>query len=479
MLPIYRLLKAEPTESSSVEIDPGVITSVAEAVTRSPEIYGPIQTCVGSSFATVGFERNGQPIDLTESFSHWCQTVFSDLARSCIRSLLEYGLCAVILRPPSREDAILGTRAVERTAAVAATAHRKGPFESISTPLMLDLADPDLTLSFKLVNGLRLWHVGHPRIDESITASAIVSVVNMPTNGGSLTSGVMTLIDEYANLSLLTNLLLDVSLESTVPLQLLQARHGPTKGSSNVEAMNMFFDSESHDIRHRAREEDAHRLLETAKEMNRVQLAGLDRDNPAKHTETGKKVQFPGVREYIIHEDLETATHSRAPSVTTTMADIVNARQQLAMHANSIFGVPTVNAGGGSRMTTQNDPEQSRFNARLDVLRREVETILTSCWLRLGLGSSNPHDIDTVRLYPAQSRCQDPELVIKVFKEGLLDQTTASLLIREALGLDTSCKATTSHTTHTSSKTPTPTPSDAGMSPAPQSDIGCDGDASF
>lgn len=178
-------------------------------------------------------------------------------------------------------------------------------------------------------------------------------------------------------------------------------------------------------------------------------------------------MQFPGVREYIIQEDLETATHSRAPSVTTTMADIVNARQQLAMHANSIFGVPTVNTGGGSRMTTQNDPEQSRFNARLDVLRREVETILTSCWLRLGLGSSNPHDIDTVRLYPAQSRCQDPELVIKVFKEGLLDQTTASLLIREALGKKTTCKATTSHaTTHTSSKTPTPPPPEAGMSPA-------------
>ena len=73
-----------------------------------------------------------------------------------------------------------------------------------------------------------------------------------------------------------------------------------------MEPMALFFDSESQSAAHRHRQEESSRLIETARAMNREQLRGLD--GPARHTETGKAVSYPSVREYVINTELETAT---------------------------------------------------------------------------------------------------------------------------------------------------------------------------
>lgn len=73
-----------------------------------------------------------------------------------------------------------------------------------------------------------------------------------------------------------------------------------------MENMSLFFDSESLAVSNRKKEEEQSRLLETARAMNREQLRGLD--VPARYTQTGKPVSYPSVREYIINQDLETAT---------------------------------------------------------------------------------------------------------------------------------------------------------------------------
>jgi len=440
LTPVDRILLTQHSSllgSSFVAIDSNSIATLHEISTKCPEVAAGIQTVIGSAFSSISFNRNDKHIQLTEAFGHWCQTIFSTLARDALRSMLMFGVCVVVTRAPSSKDEGVGIRALERVSAAANAAKTKGPYETTPMPVVLQLDDPDLSLGYTVVEGLRLWKVSHACISDSVTKDAIVSVVNQPS-GPLLTAPLVSILDEYANIVLLENLHLDVALDACSPLQMLQRRHGPSTsaGSTGLDVSNLFFDTESQCIGRRRREEEAEYLIETAKALNREQLRGLDDANPTRRTETGKAVSYPAVREYVINPDLETATHSKSPTAIANMRDLIEARRLLAEHVNGILGVPDKMLGGNSRIAANNDPQTQLFNARLDVLRREVDSLATACWLKMGLASSDPLDMDTVRCIPPQPKCQDTNVIMAVYAAGLLDQETAKNLVREALGLD-------------------------------------------
>ena len=407
------------------------IQAVATAA-RTISVETHISVLISSLFTKVIVLRGGKAIRLTPEFDAWVQSTFGLLARTAAHELLVYGLTVVALVPPSKKRT-LGVRALERTAASAKAVGVADATETLKMPVVVPLDDPDVLISIGNENGVRFYHVEHESMDSATVAEPLISVTYPPTNSGILTSPLTCVLNELSALSTVEELFVETQFQKANPVNLLQKRHGPGGGSSagGGDLSSMFFDSESM-AAHADREGERNAaLVHASRIINQLQT----RNAPPMSTTTGKAIAAPDIRTHIIPEQLESATHAMYPN-SETLASITEARRDLFLRIGVLFSVPHgLTLGSGSSLSGSG-PQFELFQTRLASVRSELETLLTACYLRMGLGQSD----DVVKLQPHNPACRDVDTLIKLHEKGLLDHETASELASEAIGLD-SCHA--------------------------------------
>jgi hypothetical protein len=248
--------------------------------------------------------RNGAAVELTPAFTEWFEKTFRALAAATLRSLQLFGMAVVVIAPPtppSRRPR--GVRALQRGDAQ----RRRQPDAPapVGTPVCLPLTSDSVELTFTTFNGIREYTINADNFDDVVLDTAIVSVLDAPSEHGLPTTAVAGVLNEVFTESALQTVVLDVALEHARPLQFVQKRHGPSgPGGGSVigggaHGLGLFFDSESQAIVDETKEKEAKALVDQVKELNRLQTSVHE---PLKVGNVQKEAEPPRI--FQLHPDL-------------------------------------------------------------------------------------------------------------------------------------------------------------------------------
>jgi hypothetical protein len=143
-----------------------------------------IALIVRSLFASVRVVRKGKPLSLTPAFDSYIQTTFGALARDAARQLLTFGLAVAIVAPP-RKKRSRGVRAVERPTAAAGSLGVAGPTDTMGSPVVLPLDDPELIVSVEMEDGIRYYTVERDGIAPAVLKDAMGRAQKLRVHGHS------------------------------------------------------------------------------------------------------------------------------------------------------------------------------------------------------------------------------------------------------------------------------------------------------
>jgi hypothetical protein len=420
------------TGSTDVLLNHDHIQSVSTAATTSL-VRTPVEIIINSLFSRVLVLRNGKGVAIQPHFDSWLQTTFGNLARNAVEQILLYGIAVVVLAPPTETGSSKrrrgAVRAVERTSiAAAAVGAATDAASTLSTPVVLQLDDPEVTVHVEMDSGVRYYTVEHESIDSEVTETPLISVTSPPTSKGLLTSPLTSVLNELSALSTVEELFVETAFQRANPVNLLQKRHGPSAGGMSIaDAPNLFFDSESRQIHDEGEVQRNERLIAMAEMLNKLQTENA----PPITVTSGKSIKQPEVRTHLIPNDLESAAHSMYPA-SESLTAISEARKDLFLRISTLFSLPHGLTLGSGSSVTGSGPQFELFHQRLATLRSEVEALLSSVYIRMGLGK----DSDSIKLQPHNPACRDTATITTLHDKGLLSTEVAQEMVHEILGLD-------------------------------------------
>ena len=115
-----------------------------------------------------------------------------------------------------------------------------------------------------------------------------------------------------------------------------------------------------------------------------------------------------------------------------SLAAISEARKDLFLRISTLFSLPHGLTLGSGSSVTGSGPQFELFHQRLATLRSEVEALLSSVYIRMGLGS----DSDSIKLQPHNPACRDTATITTLHDKGLLSTEVAQEMVHELLGID-------------------------------------------
>ena len=402
-----------------VVIDPDHRLTV-DAASRNLLLAGPLRIISQAAAGAIQVMRGDESVELRPAFESFVNDMFQRIAGEVMRSVLVYGIVVVALvdNNPSVGRGILPLQ-------------RTGAASLKQTPVVLDLASDKVHLSFSDDGGCRAFHVEVEGLDLD-PSRFVLSVVDAPSATGMLQSITAGLVGAVLEIEHHFALCLDVAVEQSNPVTLLQERHGPSRdaaGSSAVPSSSLFFDSESLESVSKRREEHQKDLLEQVKTLNAWQTRNI---TPVKNRVTGEAREVEPPRLHVIMEGLETATHA-VTAQRASIVELVALRKSVAEDITSAFGIPAglLRHGDGTK-TSSSHAQQRFFDQRVARLRSHTQSVLTELWHRMRLHGS---EADEISIIDAESSCHDLDRLESLHAAGLLETTTARQLVANALNL--------------------------------------------
>lgn len=419
-----------PDNSGGVSVDKQHLRAL-DLVSKHVLMAAPITMVVETARGDIRVMRGEEHVALTREFQSFVSDTFQRIMFDAMRQLVVYGVCVVLVvdRPKSRS----GLQPLQRTDVAAYGRKAKRATVDLE-PVVLDLADDNVSLSFTDEGGLRSYHIEVDGVDASITSDpdrVVLSVANAPTRDGlcsSLPAGLMSEIVQYESHAALV---LDVALEQARPTTLLQERHGPSAsrggGADGLTAGNLFFDTESAEIAKRQNKERFEGVVDLLKAINQRQTTNQE---PVKAGNLQKEFAEP--RLHVISQGLETATHAVTPS-RASLVELTAMRRALDEEVSTAFGLPPgLLRHGDGKSTSSSNIQHEMFKQRCAVLTRACESVLSAVWHRLDFAGSVD---DAIAIIPADVECRNFERIESLHSAGLLPTDVAQKLVANALNL--------------------------------------------
>lgn len=403
-------------------------------------VQAHIGIIINQLFQNLVVLRGDELVSFKPDFKQYFVEIFAPLARQVANSLLVYGIAPVIVSPP-RRGASRGVRALQRSDFTAKLSGRAGPFDTIGTPLVVNLGDIDnFTLQFTAVDGVKEYELVSDSLSKEALGSLMVSIVHQPTADGLCQGPLAGVLPKLALFEAYQTISLSVEEENSNPVNLLQQRHGPSSsqpGVGGVDPASLFFDREALQVHKDSEKQGMERLIELVAELNRRQttIAPDPNENKTKTRVGDVEVQRSEPRFSLIPIGLESATHSRYASCSS-LNHVTEAGQTLFEQIGVLFSVPRGLTTGVGSSVSGAGPQKELFDSMLETLRGTVETVLTAVYSQM-FGVYDQH----VKLVKFNPRCQDIDSIQALYAAGLLETATAQRLAAEAMGIDAACAA--------------------------------------